>query len=108
LGFDLQCTVPHWRHVLNETWSLPWFGLDFTARWRLIGPSRWTLEQDPQLNAVFYTSTAHIRATTTVDLSLSAPVMSNVDLRVGVNNLADKNPPLIPERQLLGLSEQHL
>jgi outer membrane receptor protein involved in Fe transport len=88
--------VPHWRHVLNETWSLPWFGLDFTARWRLIGPSKVDRSsKDPQLSASFYQSTSHIPGYNYIDLSLAAPVTSNVDIRVGVNNLADKNPPLI-------------
>ncbi|MDB6107316.1 MAG: hypothetical protein JWO52_7315 [Gammaproteobacteria bacterium] len=88
--------VPHWRHVLNETWSLPWFGLDLTARWRLIGPSKVDRSsKDPQLAASFYQSTSHIPGYNYIDLSLAAPVTSNVDIRVGVNNLADKNPPLI-------------
>jgi iron complex outermembrane recepter protein len=88
--------VPHWRHVLNETWSLPWFGIDFTARWRLVGPSKVDRSsKDPQLSTDYYVSTAHIPGYNYIDLSVSAPVTSNVDFRVGVNNIADKNPPLI-------------
>ncbi|HEY2400426.1 MAG TPA: hypothetical protein VGI23_08725, partial [Steroidobacteraceae bacterium] len=51
--------------------------------------------KDPQLSSTFYTATAQIPGYNYIDLSLSAPVTSYVDLRVGVNNLADKNPPLI-------------
>ncbi len=81
---------------MNTTWSLPWFGLDLTARWRLIGPSKVDRSSsDPQLKSDFYTATAHIPGYNYIDLSLSAPVTSYVDLRVGVNNIADKNPPLI-------------
>jgi len=95
-GSTCGAPVPHWRHVLNNTWSLPWFGLDLTARWRFIGPSKVDRSSsDPQLNSTFYTATAQIPGYNYIDLSLSAPVTSYVDLRVGVNNLADKNPPLI-------------
>jgi outer membrane receptor protein involved in Fe transport len=88
--------VPHWRHVLNETWSLPWLGIDLTARWRLIGPSKVDRSSsNPQLSTQYYLSTAHIPGYNYIDLSLAAPVTSNVDFRMGVNNLADKNPPLV-------------
>jgi len=95
-GSTCGAPVPHWRHVLNTTWSLPWFGLDLTARWRLVGPSKVDRSsKDPQLNGEYYLSTAHIPGYNYIDLSLSAPVTSFVDLRVGVNNIADKNPPLV-------------
>jgi outer membrane receptor protein involved in Fe transport len=95
-GSTCGAPVPHWRHVLNNTWSLPWFGLDLTARWRFIGPSKVDRSSsDPQLNATFYTATAQIPGYNYIDLSLSAPITSYVDFRVGVNNLADKNPPLV-------------
>jgi iron complex outermembrane receptor protein len=88
--------VPHWRHVLNNTWSTPWLGIDVTARWRLVGPSKVDRSsQDPQLAATFYNSTAHIPGYNYIDLSAAMPVTSNVDVRLGVNNLTDKNPPLI-------------
>jgi outer membrane receptor protein involved in Fe transport len=82
--------------VLNTTWGLPWFGLDLTARWRLVGPSKVDRSSsNPALKADFYTATSHIPGYNYIDLSLSAPVTNYVDFRVGVNNIADKNPPLI-------------
>jgi iron complex outermembrane receptor protein len=88
--------LPHWRHVLNTTWGMPWLGIDVTARWRLVGPSKVDRSsQDPQLSAPFYVGTAHIPGYNYIDLSAAMPVTSNVDVRLGVNNLADKNPPLI-------------
>jgi outer membrane receptor protein involved in Fe transport len=95
-GSTCGAPVPHWRHVLNTTWGLPWFGLDLTARWRLVGPSKVDRSSsNPALKADFYTATAHIPGYNYIDLSLSAPITSYVDFRVGVNNIADKNPPLI-------------
>ncbi len=88
--------LPHWRHVLNNTWSSPWLGIDLTARWRLVGPSKSDrTSQSPQLSQPFYVSTSHIPGYNYIDLSASMPVTNWIDVRLGVNNIADKNPPLI-------------
>ncbi len=82
--------------MLNTTWGSPWWGLDFTARWRLIGPSKVDRSSgDPQLTAPYYLSTSHIPGYNYIDLSASLPVTSAINVRLGVNNLTDKNPPLI-------------
>jgi outer membrane receptor protein involved in Fe transport len=95
-GSTCGAPLPHWRHVFNTTWGLPWLGIDVTARWRLIGPSKVDrLSGDPQLSAPFYVSTSQIPGYNYIDLSASLPVTSKVSLRVGVNNLTDKNPPLV-------------
>jgi len=71
-------------------------GIDLTARWRLIGPSNVDRSStNPQLHAPFYLSDAHIPGYNYIDLSASMPVTSAVDVRLGVNNLADKQPPVI-------------
>jgi iron complex outermembrane receptor protein len=95
-GTTCGAPLPHWRHVLNTTWGLPWWGIDLTARWRLVGPSNVDRSSsDPQLKANYYVSTKHIPGYNYIDLSASMPVTSWVDFRVGVNNIGDKNPPLI-------------
>jgi len=95
-GTTCSAPLPHWRHTLNTTWGLPWLGIDLTARWRFIGPSKADrTSQDPHLASDFYVSTSHIPGYNYIDLSASMPVTSWVDFRVGVNNIADKNPPLI-------------
>ena len=53
------------------------------------------LSADPQLNAPYYLATAHIPAYSYLDLTLSAPIGPNFSARLGVNNVMDKNPPLI-------------
>jgi iron complex outermembrane recepter protein len=99
-GATCGAPLPLWRHVLNTTWSTPWAGLDITARWRFIGPS-WVdrSSTNPQLNlgteGNFYTATAHIPGYNYIDLSAYMPIGNNFNVRVGVNNIADKNPPLI-------------
>jgi iron complex outermembrane recepter protein len=97
-GTTCGAPTPHWRHVLNTDWQAPWAGLDLSVRWRYIGPSQSDhVSQDPQLSSTYYTGTAHIGGYSYLDLSLSMPIASTgIDVRVGVNNLTDKAPPIIP------------
>ena len=50
---------------------------------------------DPQLKAPYFPDTAHIPAYNYFDLSASMPLVHGIDFRLGVNNIADKNPPVI-------------
>src|ERR1700744_829295 len=97
-GTTCGAPTPHWRHVLNTDWQAPWMGLDVSLRWRYIGPTQTDhVSQDPQLASTYYTGTARIGGYSYLDLSLSAPIASTgIDLRVGVNNLTGKAPPIIP------------
>jgi iron complex outermembrane receptor protein len=95
-GATCEAPLPHWRHVLTTTWGAPWYGLDFTFRWRFIGPSNVDRTSvNPELNAPYYAETSHIPGYSYFDLSASVPVTNAVDFRIGVNNIADKNPPLV-------------
>jgi outer membrane receptor protein involved in Fe transport len=95
-GSTCGAPLPSWRHVFTTDWGTPWWGLDLTARWRYIGSSSVDRSStDPQLNAAYYTATAHIPAYSYFDLSASMPLGNNFSARVGVNNITDKNPPLI-------------
>ncbi|TLZ04745.1 MAG: TonB-dependent receptor [Gammaproteobacteria bacterium] len=95
-GSTCNAPLPSWRHVLNTDWVTPWAGLDVTVRWRYIGSSSVDRSSpNPQLAALYYLSTAHIPAYNYVDLSLAIPFGNSVDFRLGINNIADKNPPLI-------------
>jgi len=97
-GTTCGAPTPHWRHVLNTDWQAPWMGLDLSVRWRYIGPTQTDhASQDPQLASTYYSGTAHIGGYSYLDLSLNMPIASTgIDLRVGVNNLTDKAPPIIP------------
>ena len=102
-GATCGAPLPKWRHVLNTTWAAPWAGLNATLRWRYLGSSAVDRSSpDPQLNLVkpgaplqFYPQTAHIPAYNYLDLAFAIPIGRVVDFRLGVNNIADKNPPLI-------------
>jgi iron complex outermembrane recepter protein len=95
-GATCGAPLPKIRQVLTVNWGLPVPGLDLTVKWRFIGPSKVDSEsQDPQLAGPFYLSTAQIPGYNYIDMSANYSVGGGVDVRVGVNNIADKNPPLI-------------
>jgi outer membrane receptor protein involved in Fe transport len=90
--------LPHVRTVQSVTWATPWWGSDITARWRFIGPTQSEgVSQNPQLSASgFYEGyPSRIPGYNYLDLSASAQVNDIVNVRVGVNNVTDKNPPVV-------------
>jgi outer membrane receptor protein involved in Fe transport len=94
-----------WRHVFRTTWSTPWEGLDLSLAWRYYSSVQ--LEQlsgNPNISAAAGATIAnggisntdsHIPTYTYIDLSAAVKVMDKVSLRVGVNNVLDKDPPVI-------------
>jgi iron complex outermembrane receptor protein len=97
-GATCQAPLPHIRQVFTTNWATPLPGFDFTVKWRLIGPAKVDSEsQNPLLlvSGPFYTATAQIPGYNYIDLSAHYTVNSMVDVRVGVNNLFDKDPPTV-------------
>ena len=50
---------------------------------------------DPQLSQTYLASDSHIGGYTYLDFSASIPIGTAVNFRVGVNNIADKAPPVV-------------
>ncbi len=95
-GSTCGAPLPKWRHVVNATWGTPWVGVELTARWRYVGKSSVDRSSsNPSLTSPYYPYTAHIPAYNYIDLSAAIPFGRVFEARVGVNNIADKNPPLI-------------
>ncbi|HEX5461748.1 MAG TPA: TonB-dependent receptor [Steroidobacteraceae bacterium] len=90
--------IPHWRHVFTASWETPWAGLGVNLRWRYIGPTQDDgLSYNPNLSGDgYYTAADHIPMYNYFDLSASIPVVKGVTATLGVNNIADKEPPLVP------------
>ena len=82
--------------MFNVTWSTPWDGLDLNLRWRYFGPDELEfLSTAPGLASPgAYMPLAHISAYSWVDLSGTFNLYKNIRLQLGVNNIADKVPPL--------------
>jgi iron complex outermembrane receptor protein len=95
-GTTCGAPLPKWRHVLGTTWATPWWGADLTLRWRYIGPvDSDRTSSDPQLSQTYFGPTSHIGGYTYLDFSASIPVGSVASFRVGMNNIADKAPPVV-------------
>jgi iron complex outermembrane receptor protein len=96
--YGTTCGAPNakWRHVLNTTWATPWSGFDFTARWRFLsGSDSEQISPNPQLSGTPLPLTQHIKPYTYIDLSADVSLYKMFKLQVGVNNVLDKDPPLI-------------
>jgi outer membrane receptor protein involved in Fe transport len=90
---------PHIKTVFRVNYSTPLPGLDFWAKWRLIGPVKvQNLSQNPLLAGPVDPIAGignQVPGYNYIDLGASYQVAKQVSLRFGVNNVADKDPPII-------------
>ncbi|MBS0363455.1 MAG: TonB-dependent receptor [Proteobacteria bacterium] len=104
--YGLVCGIPAptWRHKARLTWNTPysygdWFkSLSFSLQWRYFGRvSLDAFDSNPQLanagNA--FASEHHLAAQNLIDLTANVTVHNNLNFRVGVQNVFDKDPPLV-------------
>jgi len=95
-GATCGAPTPKWRHTFETDWSTPWAGLTLAARWRYIGPVDVDASSsDPQLTGAFQQGFGHIGGYDYIDLSGSISFGEHMSLRVGVNNITDKGPPIV-------------
>ena len=96
--FGTTCGAPNakWRHVFNTTWATPWSGFDLTARWRFLsGADSEQISPNSQLAGNGNPVTHHIQPYSYFDLSADVALYKMFKLQVGVNNVLDKDPPII-------------
>ncbi|HXP65831.1 MAG TPA: TonB-dependent receptor [Steroidobacteraceae bacterium] len=96
--FGTTCGAPNskWRHVFNTTWATPWSGFDLTARWRFLsGADSEQISPDPQLTGPNLPLTQHIKPYSYLDLSADVSLYKVFRLQLGVNNVLDKDPPIV-------------
>jgi iron complex outermembrane recepter protein len=96
--------APEWRHKLRVTWTTPYsYGdwiksLSFSAQWRYFGKVTLdAFQSNPQLNnpGIAYESDRVLSSRSYLDLTANFTVHNNLNFRVGVNNVFDKDPPLV-------------
>jgi outer membrane receptor protein involved in Fe transport len=91
---------PTWRHNLRVTWEMPW-ELQLSAQWRFIGRTSFD-NNSPQISlqnqeiGFFDPVLTHIPNYSYLDLTANWGVSGHVQVRAGVNNVFDKDPPLLP------------
>ena len=91
---------PSWRHNLRVTWETPW-NVQISAQWRFIGRtgfdnnSSQSLLQDRE-EGFFDPLLTHIPNYSYLDLSAVWAVTPYLQVRFGVSNVFDKDPPFVP------------
>jgi iron complex outermembrane recepter protein len=91
---------PRWRHTLRVNWETPWAHLLLSANWRFIGATGFDNDstqpalQFAEFGAYDYVI-RRIPNYSYLDLSVIWPVWRGIELRGGVNNVLDKDPPVL-------------
>lgn len=92
---NLACQSPEWRHIANLRYSRSWYTVG--ARWRYFGEMDYVDEitGEPLTTDKLVSADGGIDAVSYLDLSASARIGDNTEITVGVNNVLDKEPPLV-------------
>ena len=108
--FGVNCNNgvnPRWRHTWRFTWETPW-KVDLSAFWRFIGPTSFDNNSSNPLLAgseeqgAYDPGNARIPGYSYLDLTATAHLLNNVEVRAGVTNLFDKDPPYLSSEISLG------
>lgn len=93
---DSGAPIPKWRHKARLTWQLP-DGIGISLQWRHIGKVRAETTTDNEtLNGDFnFDPGLVLKAQNYIDLATTVAIGDNYNFRLGVNNLFDKQPPLV-------------
>jgi outer membrane receptor protein involved in Fe transport len=87
---------PEWRHRLRVTWTTPLDGLGVSLSWRYYGSvDNEGHSTNPYLQGPLFPEDESIPAQNYFDLAATWRVKDNYTLRFGVNNVFDRDPPLI-------------
>lgn len=90
----LACDNPKWRHIVNLSYSRDWWSVN--VRWRYFGAVHYSNTDGSALTQDKLLAGSHqISAYNWLDLSGSFKLAKRVDLTVGVNNVTDRQPPLV-------------
>jgi iron complex outermembrane receptor protein len=97
---------PTWRHVLRVTWATP-ANLELSAQWRFIGSTSFDNNSSQStLTAVeegfIDPIVSRIPNYSYIDLSGIWTASRHLQVRAGVNNLFDKDPPFLPAADVSG------
>ena len=88
--------IPEWRHKMRTTWTSN-FGLGLSLAWRYVGKVKAeTLQDNVTVGGDFnFDPGLKVKAQNYLDVSATYTLWDRVNLRAGVNNLTDNDPPLI-------------
>jgi len=98
-GSVCQTVNPRWRHLLRATWVMPW-NTTVSLNWRYFGKVSLDQNEDnPTLNFATFGQRNNfndeIAAYNYLDVAGTWTIREDISLRFGVNNVFDKNPPIV-------------
>ncbi len=94
-GFASSSPLPKWRHKVRATWSTPW-NADFALTWRHIDKVKNELTSaDAALSGAVSPMDSELASRNYFDLAASWTINKIFVLRGGVNNIFDKDPPIV-------------
>jgi iron complex outermembrane recepter protein len=95
--FGSTCGVPtpKWKHKLRVTYDTPIAGLGVGAQWRFIGGVTQDVNSPNELLQGTNGPPGNIPTFSYLDMTASYAIDKNITVRVGVNNVLDKDPPLV-------------
>ncbi|HLO19592.1 MAG TPA: TonB-dependent receptor, partial [Sphingomicrobium sp.] len=102
--FGVPCDIhPKWKHTLRGTWNRS-AGFSLSLQWRHIGAMK-LAALDPRFNLTDQASPANSRlsAANYFDLTTLVRIHKGLDLRLGVNNVLDRQPPLVVNNTAAGI-----
>lgn len=96
--------TPAYKHQFRATWNTPW-DLAVSARWRYLSGSKLdAIQANTNLNQGITLADvpedAKIGAYGYLDLSATWQIRRKVQLRVGVNNVFDRDPPVLDSNNI--------
>lgn len=88
--------LPRWRHQFRTTWDTPW-DVGMTLTWRFMGGSSFESNSDQPVigGACCDRFNDHIAPFSYFDLAFTWQVTKELQLRAGMTNIFDKDPPII-------------
>ncbi len=93
-----------YKHEFRTTWNTPW-DISLSARWRYVSGSKLdALESNSNLNgglgAAGDPTDAKIGAYGYLDLTMLWQLRKNLQFRAGINNIADRDPPVLDSNNI--------
>jgi iron complex outermembrane receptor protein len=88
---------PKWKHRVRLTWTTPWTGFELSGAWRYIGEvSDMHTSSNPFLHGGnTFAIDSKLGAQSYFDLTAQYRLQDRYTFRLGVNNIFDKQPPLV-------------
>lgn len=94
-GATCGTPLPEWRHKVRATWSTPW-NVDLALSWRYFREVKNDASSsNPLLSGSVPAIDDKMKAMNYIDIAGTWNVTKNLVLTGGINNLLDKDPPIV-------------